>query len=234
MNSIPKIPAARYGTRAELVYDALKTRLLEGDLNPGDTISVTEVSALFDCSRVPVMEALKRLERDSFVRIVPQVGCRVVAPAPDQIRDFFTLFARAEATVTGFAAARRVESDIKELGKVWDEMEANLEDAGEPAACDPLYRRLNLMFYRQIHTIARAPIASELAADMWDRSDFYIKIAFGSLYFSQDVRASQNRIRRAIISGTVDDAERHVCEFLDRVGKHVERRLRSKSLYSTP
>lgn len=227
MISVAQTAEYHRGTRAEQAYESLKMRLLEGDLDPDDTVSVTELSAQLECSRVPVMEALKRLEGDGFIRIVPQVGCRVVVPPPDQIRDFFTLFARAEASVAGFAAARRNQEDLASLDRVWNDLEAHLERAGGPASRDPLYRRLNLMFFGQIHAIARSPIASGLAAGMWDRSDFYIKIAFGSLYFSRDVRASQRRIRRAIVEGVVDDAERHVRQFLDTVGERVAHRLRA-------
>ena len=230
MISVAQTAEYHRGTRAEQAYESLKMRLLEGDLDPDDTVSVTELSAQLECSRVPVMEALKRLEGDGFIRIVPQVGCRVVVPPPDQIRDFFTLFARAEASVAGFAAARRNQEDLASLDRVWNDLEAHLERAGGPASRDPLYRRLNLMFFGQIHAIARSPIASGLAAGMWDRSDFYIKIAFGSLYFSRDVQASQRRIRRAIVEGAVDDAERHVRQFLDTVGERVAHRLRSNKV----
>jgi DNA-binding GntR family transcriptional regulator len=228
--SVAQTAGNHRGTRAEQAYESLKTRLLEGDLDPGDTVSVTALSAQLDCSRVPVMEALKRLEGDGFIRIVPQVGCRVVVPPPDQIRDFFTLFARAEASVPGFAAARRNQDDLAALDRVWNDLEAQLERADGPASRDPIYRRLNLMFFGQIHAIARSPIAAGLAAGMWDRSDFYIKIAFGSLYFSRDVQASQRRIRRAIVEGAVDDAERHVRQFLDTVGERVAHRLRSNKV----
>ena len=227
MISVAQTAEYHRGTRAEQAYESLKMRLLEGDLDPDDTVSVTELSAQLECSRVPVMEALKRLEGDGFIRIVPQVGCRGVVPPPYQIRVFFTLLARAEASVAGFAAARRNQEDLASLDRVWNDLEAHLERAGGPASRDPLYRRLNLMFFGQIHAIARSPIASGLAAGMWDRSDFYIKIAFGSLYFSRDVRASQRRIRRAIVEGVVDDAERHVRQFLDTVGERVAHRLRA-------
>ena len=62
--------------------------LLEGDLAAGDKLSVVDLTRTLDCSRVPVMEALKRLAGDGFVQIVPQVGCRVVTPRADDVRDF--------------------------------------------------------------------------------------------------------------------------------------------------
>ena len=47
---------------ADNAYEKLKLELLEGVLNPGDNLSVNELAREFECSRVPIMEALKRLE----------------------------------------------------------------------------------------------------------------------------------------------------------------------------
>src|SRR5262249_4241585 len=107
--------AGRAGTTA---YAHLKERLLEGDLGPGDRLSVVELTQLLSCSRVPVMEALKRLEGEGFVRIVPQVGCSVVAPAPADVEDFFALFADVEARMARFAAERRDAADLIEFAAV--------------------------------------------------------------------------------------------------------------------
>ncbi|CAN0392845.1 unnamed protein product, partial [Phaeothamnion confervicola] len=63
--------------RADAAYDYLKTCLLEGDYGPGQKLSVVELTRELNCSRVPVMEAIKRLAGAGFLHIVPQVGCRV-------------------------------------------------------------------------------------------------------------------------------------------------------------
>ena len=93
--------------RAHDAYSHLMTELLEGELRPGDWLSVVELAARLKCSRVPVMEAVKRLAADGFVAIVPQVGCRVAMPEPHEVLDYFKLFATVEGCVTRFAAERR-------------------------------------------------------------------------------------------------------------------------------
>jgi DNA-binding GntR family transcriptional regulator len=192
--------------RADAAYDYIKSQLLEGDYGPGQKLSVVDLTRELQCSRVPVMEALKRLASAGFVHIVPQVGCRVVTPQPAEVRDFFALFAAAEGTVTAFAAARRTAAEVEEFKQLCGHVDEVARSAGKPGDRDPTYRRLNLLFHAFVHRLARSPVTTAIAATMWDRSDFYIKLAFGSLYFSRAVREAHQAIRAAIIAGDAEAA----------------------------
>lgn len=211
--------------RAQDAYTYLLTGLLEGDLGPNDWLSVVDIAERLDCSRVPVMEAIKRLAREGFVTILPQVGCRVVVPRPEEVHDFFTLFAAVEGCVTRLAAERRTADDIEEFRQTCAQIDRMLRHAGGPGARDPAYRHANALFHAHLHRIARAPSACEIAGSLWDRSDFYIKVAFGSLYFSKRVRQSHAAIRRAVVNGDPDAAEAAVEQHLRAVGGAVSRRL---------
>lgn len=217
----PKLHSA-LGQKA---YDHVKQRLLEGDLEPEDRLSVVGLAKQLGCSRAPVMEALKRLESEGFVEIIPQVGCKIASPDARDVMDFFVLFSKAEGTIAQFAAERRTPNDIMMFQTVCAHIDEMVASAGAPSARDPRYRRLNLLFHSHIHKIARSPLASGIAASLWDRSDFYIKMAFGSLYFSNRVKRSHRAIRKAIIDGDAEVAEREVGAHLCAVGESVVRNL---------
>lgn len=229
-------PALRRGETAtalaERAYRKLLDDLLEGDLAPGQWLSVIELADDLSCSRVPVMEAMKRLAHEGFLEILPQVGCRVVSPQPTDVHDFFTLFAAVEGCVTRLAAERCRPEDVAAFEETCLEIERALRRAGGPTARDPVYRRLNQRFHGHIHRLARAPDVCRIAAGLWDRSDFHIRLAFGSLYFSTRVRRAHLAIRRAIVAGDPDAAEKAVEQHLRKVGEDVSRRLRERSAAS--
>lgn len=212
--------------RAHDAYAYVLTELLEGDLQPNDWLSVVDLAEKLECSRVPVMEGIKRLAADGFLTILPQIGCRVAIPDPDDVLDFFALFAAAEGCVTRLAAQRRTSDDVVDFKAKCVQVDRILKNAGGPTARDPAYRRANLIFHTEIHRMARAPIVSRIAASLWDRSDFYIKVAFGSLYFSKRVRQAHSAIRRAVINGKPDAAEAAVETHLRDVGIAVSQQLR--------
>jgi DNA-binding GntR family transcriptional regulator len=207
--------------RADAAYDHIKTALLEGEYGPGQKLSVLDLTVELNCSRVPVMEALKRLASAGFVHIVPQVGCRVVTPQSAEVRDFFALFAAAEGTITAFAAARRTQAEVEGFKQLCNQIDDIARSAGKAGDRDPTYRRLNLMFHSFIHELARSPVTTNIAATMWDRSDFYIKLAFGSLYFSRPVREAHAAIRAAIIDGDAQAARAAIAAHLVGVGDGV-------------
>lgn len=211
--------------RADVAHEYLRTELLEGVLGPGDKLSVVAITKHLDCSRVPVMEALKRLEKDGFIEIIPQVGCQVVTPSVGDVADFFSLFAAVEATVTGLAADRRTPEDIRKFKSLCQHIDEESASAGGPQDNDPTYRHLNLMFHSAIHEMANSPVSTNYAAGLWDRSDFYIKLVHGSLYFSSAVKRAHRMIRKAIISGDCDVAKTAITAHLNSVGNGVVKAL---------
>ena len=212
-------------TLGQRVYDHLKQRLLEGDLEPEDNLSVVALAEQLCCSRVPVMEAMKRLETEGLIDIIPQVGCRVAVPNAHDAMDFFALFARVEGVMARFAAERRTEEDLVMFKSVCDHIDGVAATAGGAESRDSSYRQLNLLFHRAIHEMARSPLTSEISISLWDRADFYIKAAFGSLYFSRRVKRSHNAIRKAIIAGDAVKAESEVNINLNAVGADVTKKL---------
>lgn len=58
----------------ETIYEHLKDQVRQGLLQNGAKLSENNLAKQFSCSRTPVREALKRLEQDGFVVIVPHSG----------------------------------------------------------------------------------------------------------------------------------------------------------------
>ena len=108
---------------------------------------------------------------------------------------------------------------------MWSQFEAGFAEAGGPHERDPAYRRLNVMFHSSIHRMAHSQAVTAIASSLWDRSDFYIKLAFGSLYFSKAVRNAHRLIHDAIVAGDADTARAAVSNHLLSVGKRVADKL---------
>jgi len=82
-------------------------------------------------------------------------------------------------------------------------------------------RELNQRRHRYIHELAESPIAAEIVASFWDRSDFYIRIAFGTFVIMDAARTAHRTIAKAIIDGDVFVAEQETLAYLRIVGQRV-------------
>jgi DNA-binding GntR family transcriptional regulator len=77
MNKKTPIPLEVAANRADETYLRLKEELFNFYLLPGDYFSENEIAARMEVSRTPVREALFRLQREGYVRVMPRVGWQV-------------------------------------------------------------------------------------------------------------------------------------------------------------
>ena len=75
----------------EQIAARLSERIVAGNYPPGQRIMEQAVSAEFGVSRGPVREALRLLERDGLVTILPRRGAQVTAPSIEEVREIFDI-----------------------------------------------------------------------------------------------------------------------------------------------
>jgi len=61
-------------TGAETVYETIREKILSGELVPGQQITETDMANLCGFSRTPVREAIRRLEMDGLLEVIPNRG----------------------------------------------------------------------------------------------------------------------------------------------------------------
>lgn len=202
--------------------------LLDGGLEPGDPIPIDAIAQQLGVSRQPVVQAVRQFASNGFIMVRAQAGSWVATPTASEIADFYGLFAPAEAYMASLAAERRSQAEAEQFEKLASAIEYDSRSGGAPASRDPLYRSLNRRFHDEVHRMARSPRVSATVSAMWDRSDFYIRTAFGSLFFDPETHVAHRAIAAAILKGRPASARKTTEEHLARVGRGVTERLTSR------
>jgi len=86
----------------EVAYDRFKVQLFKRNLVPGQFVSQGELCMLLDVPLGPTREALKRLEAESLVRLIPQRGIQITDIGVTLIHEAFEF-----RTILELAAVRR-------------------------------------------------------------------------------------------------------------------------------
>lgn len=86
----------------EVAYERFKAQLFKRNLVPGQFVSQGELCALLDVPLGPTREALKRLEAESLVRLIPQRGIQITDIGVTLIHEAFEF-----RTILELAAVRR-------------------------------------------------------------------------------------------------------------------------------
>ena len=108
------------GGLSSRVYHQIRSEILKGTLIPGE--SVTEMGLAKDCgvSRTPVREALRQLELEGLVELIPNKGAVILGISPEDICDIYQIRAMLEGSVAERAAQKATDEDVKKLTEILD------------------------------------------------------------------------------------------------------------------
>jgi len=87
-------PAGNSESLVDNVYDTIKGAILRNELTPGTALSEATLAEQLGTSRTPIREALKRLEEEDLIQIVPRRGVFVTDIS---LEDIVTLYQLREA-----------------------------------------------------------------------------------------------------------------------------------------
>ena len=109
-------------TIQQAVADAVRTRIIAGQLSAGTRIDQDALAAEFSVSRMPVREALRQLGAEGFVTIVPHRGAIVTALSPAEVEEIYEIRASLEGVAARHASLRLTADDLDALRKILDTM----------------------------------------------------------------------------------------------------------------
>src|SRR5664280_189361 len=101
-----------------LIAKAIRERILNGELAPGERLVEARLSAELGVSRVPVREALRSLAADGGVTIEPRRGASVTTYSAEHIEELVEVRATLEALNARLAARRHNPQLIAKLQQI--------------------------------------------------------------------------------------------------------------------
>ncbi|MCA0424940.1 MAG: GntR family transcriptional regulator [Proteobacteria bacterium] len=102
-------------TLHEAVLNQLRDMIIEGTLAPGARINEGQVGAALGVSRTPLREAIKTLESEGLVEIIPSKGAIVRRFSATDIREILEVLKALEQTAARLLCARGTEAAIAEV-----------------------------------------------------------------------------------------------------------------------
>ncbi|MFC5591856.1 GntR family transcriptional regulator [Sporosarcina soli] len=109
------------------VTDAIRVAIITGEYEPGKQLSEAALSQFYKVSRTPVREALKQLEREGLVEIIPRVGTCVLKPTERDLDELFTVKEAMEGLAAGILAENGSMEAIEKVRQAVASMEVAVE-----------------------------------------------------------------------------------------------------------
>lgn len=116
-----------YRPLRDLVADALRVAIKDGTLRPGERLMELQLADELGVSRTPIREAVRELEAEGFLVMIPRRGTYVADISLKDIAQVFEIRTALEELAAGLAAERITDDELEELERCLVEIGEHIE-----------------------------------------------------------------------------------------------------------
>jgi len=195
------VPLRTTGRLAEQAYQAIRSAIQEGRLQPGQRVPEIDLSDWLGMSRTPVREALRRLQSDHMVVHAPGGGLAIAQHDLRAIAELYDMRESLEGTAASLAARNAGPSEMMML-------EAMLAGARSLPADPAVHARENTRLHEQIYRAAHNRFLLKQVGDLHDAVALLGRTTFAAEGRIAQAWAEHEEIVAAIAAREADRAER--------------------------
>lgn len=184
MTKIKRKPIEKRPLYREEIGNAIRDAIASGDLKPGDRIVETQWAKDLGVSQSPVREAIRELEMMGLVENIPYQGCIVRKVTKQDVKDAYRVRMSLEMLGIQEAVAGATEAQLKEIYKVFKEMEAEAKKNAFNS-----YTKKNELFHEKIIEISQ----NKLLIRLWKQSHIQDSTFFGTQLSEQTLEELADR-----------------------------------------
>ena len=104
-----------YQPLREVVCESLRDAIRRGVLKPGERLMEIQLAEELGVSRTPVREAIRKLELEGYVIMMPRRGTYVASMSIRDINEIFEIRTALESLSNGLAAERITDEELESL-----------------------------------------------------------------------------------------------------------------------
>lgn len=145
-------------TLGQRAYREIRTRILDGQLNPGERLSLRRVASSMGMSMGPINEALRELNRDGLIEMETRWGARVRRIDRESLRNQCILRMALECEATRLCTRNASDGQLVDLMQLAQELDAQIDSHGDPQAVG----ELDSKFHMRIAQLSGAPVLMEM------------------------------------------------------------------------
>jgi DNA-binding GntR family transcriptional regulator len=212
------VDISQSASATSIVFDALRQAIIKGDVKEGEHLRQDEIARAFNISRIPVREALLKLEQHGLVRAQRYKGAVVSTLSFDEASEIFAFRALLEPEVIRQAVPRMTPEVLAEARTCCEAF---------AQSTDPMqWGDLNRRFHSTLYAASGLPYHMEMLNNAMDRVDRYLR---AQLLLS-DGMGRADREHRAIVeacaAGDIDRAaeltRQHISGARESLFQHLQ------------
>ena len=205
----------------DVVFNTLRRAILTGQLKPGERLMEVHLANKLGVSRTPIREAIRKLELEGLVIMIPRRGAEVARITEKSLKDVLEVRRALDALSVELACDRITEEDMKRLLQACQDFEkaAKGKDASVIAKADVA---LHDIIVEATGNQRLAQLVNNLSEQMYRYRFVYIKEES-----KHDMLVAEHReIYESIASRDKERAARAAKLHIDNQEKSIIRQIR--------
>lgn len=186
----------------EALATSLRERILNGEFKEGDQLVQDAIAAEYECSRMPVREALRQLEAAGLIVMKVHKGAVVTSIPTEQIRELFDLRALIECDILRHAVPKMTDEDFQFSKGILTQLEQAYHERDIAR-----WGAMNWEFHRSLYTPAQRIQTLAVIQGINVQTDRYIRL---QLILTGDVLDAELEHRELLKLCTERDVDRAV------------------------
>ncbi|MDO4344378.1 MAG: GntR family transcriptional regulator [Eubacteriales bacterium] len=127
MNGNFHIDMNEYLPLRDVVFNTLRRAILKGELKPGERLMEIQLAQRLGVSRTPVREAIRKLELEGLVLMIPRRGAVVAEITVQDLEDVLEVRAALEELAARRACENITDEELRELKRAANDFKRALE-----------------------------------------------------------------------------------------------------------
>ncbi|AZC15294.1 GntR family transcriptional regulator [Microbacterium sp. ABRD28] len=209
---------SRDGDAGARIADQVREGIVRGIFPPGTRIRQEDLAEQFGASRVPVREAIRQLEYEGLITVVPNAGAWVARLTLAECEEIYRMRERLEPLLLGYSAPLLTGEAIAEL----DALATRISEVG---ADTDAFLQLDAEFHLRSYRAARTAHLGELVGRLWNATAPYRR-AYVSSWAEESRRIAHEEhhlIVAALQDGDTEEAERVLAGHIRRTRRQLAR-----------
>lgn len=207
----------------DVVVNTLRQAILRGELKPGERLMEVRLANKLGVSRTPIREAIRKLEQEGLVLMVPRKGAEVADISEKSLRDVLEVREALEALAVQLACDRIRDEEVTELKQAERGFKETLE-CGDVTAFAEADVKFHDIIYRATDNERLIQLLFNLREQMYRYRVEYLK--------REDTHeillAEHAKIVEAIEKRDKEAAMKAVCKHIDNQVEVVVSTIRTK------
>lgn len=216
-----------YKPLRELVFEALREAIISGVLKPGERLMEVQLAEELGVSRTPVREAIRKLELEGFVVMIPRKGAYVSGISLKDVADVFEIRSALEGLAAGLAAERITEDELEELERL-------LVKKGEIIETGDLDRlvEIDTLFHETLYKASRNEKLVQMINNLREQIQRFRSTSLAYPGRMREALEEHKKIVEAISERNIQLAEKLAQEHIENAENSLLEAIRAKSKVS--